>query len=53
MGDGRWESIRYLREFYSFESIEMAFAKAKKRFLIGLKDHSNGILRFLSTLELA
>ena len=52
-GFRRWESIRYLREFYSFESIEMAFAKAKKRFLIGLKDHSNGILRFLSTLELA
>ena len=46
-GFQRWESIRQLREFYGFESIEMMFPKAKKRFLGSLATHSNHTLRTL------
>ena len=46
----RWESIRFLREFYRFDSIEAKFAKAKMRFEKNLAIHSNCTLRFLSTL---
>ena len=35
-GFRRWESIRYLREFYDFDSIEIIFAEARKRFHQGL-----------------
>ena len=47
-GFRRWESIRQLREFYHFESIEVMFAKAKTRFDRGLTNHRNSVLRFLS-----
>ena len=47
----RWQSIRQLREFLNYDSIEVIFAKAKKRFTLPLATHSNGVLRFLSTLE--
>ena len=51
-GFRRWESIRYLREFYKFESIEVMFEKAKRNFNTSLMTHSNQILRFLSSLDL-
>ena len=47
-GFRRWESIRHLREYYKFDSIEVIFAKAKHRFQISLHNHSNRILRFIS-----
>ena len=47
-GFRRWESIRQLREFYDFQSIEVLFAKAKSRFDCTLTDHGNTVLRFLS-----
>ena len=46
-GFRRWESIRQLREFYGFESIEMMFQKAKNRFFGSLATHSNPTLRTL------
>ena len=45
-----WQSIRQLREFYHHESIEMMFAKAKKRFHASLAVHRNETLKFLSSL---
>ena len=47
-GFRRWESIRQLREFYDFQSIEVLFAKAKSRFESSLINHGNTVLRFLS-----
>ena len=47
-GFRRWESIRYIREFYKHDSIEMLFAKARTRFERSLTSHSNHVLRFLS-----
>ena len=47
-GFRRWESIRYIREFYKYDSIEMLFAKARTRFERSLTSHSNHVLRFLS-----
>ena len=47
-GFRRWESIRQLREFYDFKSIEILFAKAKSCFESTLIDHRNTVLRFLS-----
>ena len=46
----QWQSIRQLREFYHYDSIEMMFAKAKKRFYHSISDHRNPLLRFLSTV---
>ena len=46
-GFRRWESIRHLREFYQFDSIEVMFANSKRRFEISLANHTNRILRFL------
>ena len=49
----RWQSIRQSREVYGYDSIEMMYAKAKKknRFVDSLFDHPNGVLRFLSTIQ--
>ena len=47
-----WQSIRQIREVYGYNSIEILFAKAKKRFLDPLYCHSNSVLRLLSTLEI-
>ena len=47
----RWESVRQLRDFYNFESIEMIFAKAKRRITITTANHENRVLRFLSSFE--
>ena len=46
-GFRRWESIRQLREFYGFPSIEELYAKAKNRFLSSLANHGNHTLRSL------
>ena len=46
-----WQSIRQIREFYGFPSIEIMFANAKTRFYKKLSVHDNGILRFLSSIE--
>ena len=47
----RWQSIRQLCEFFHYNSIEVIFAKARKRFTMSLTTHPNRVLRFLSTLE--
>ena len=46
-----WQSIRQLREFYGFDSIETIFSKARNQFLISIANHENGILRFLYKLD--
>ena len=45
-----WQSIRQLREFYHYDPIEVMFAKARKQFLLSIRTHRNGVLRFLSSL---
>ena len=45
-----YQSIRQLREVYQFDSIEMLFAKARKRFYQSIANHSNELLRFLFLL---
>ena len=50
-GFRHWQSIRQLRDFYGFQSIEVMFARAKKRFHDSLVNHHNSLLRFLSTFE--
>ena len=50
-GFRHWQSIRQLREVYGYDSIEVMFAKAKKRFYDSLSNHQKGVLRFLSTLQ--
>ena len=50
-GFRRWESIRQIREFYGYQSIEMMFARAKTRFHRKLTNHCNSVLRFLWSLE--
>ena len=47
-----WQSIRQLREFYGYDSIEIMFAKSRKKFMDSLKYHRNSILRFLSSVVL-
>ena len=47
-----WQSIRQLREFYGYDSIEIMFAKSRKKFFDSLKCHRNSILRFLSSVVL-
>ena len=42
-----YQSIRQLREFYNYDSIEIIFAKARKRFFNSVANHDNGLLRFL------
>ena len=45
-----WQSIRQLREYYGYDSVEIIFAKVRKCFLISIANHNNGLLRFLSQL---
>ena len=45
-----YQSIRQLREVYQFDSIEVLFAKARKRFYHSIANHSNELLRFLFLL---
>ena len=44
-GFRQWQSIRQLREIYNYDSIEMMFANARKRFLSSVANHSNKLLR--------
>ena len=44
------ESIRQLREFYGYGSIEQMFEKARLRFRHSLIDHGNEVLKSLSRL---
>ena len=46
-----WQSIRQLREFYGYESIEAIFAKAREQFLFSIANHSNKLLQFLYRLD--
>ena len=50
-GFQRWQSIRQLREVYGFDSIEMLFVKARKRFYAGMVAYDNETLTFLSALQ--
>ena len=50
-GFRHWQSIRQLREVYGYDSIEVMFAKAKKRFYDSLSNQQNGVVKFLSTLQ--
>ena len=45
-----WQSIRQIREFFYYDSIEVIFAKAQKRFLSAIQNHRNGVLRLLSAV---
>ena len=38
-GFRQWQSIRQLREFYQYDSIEVLFANARNRFLVSLANH--------------
>ena len=46
-----WQSIRQIREFLCYDSVEVIFAKARRQFHVSLTNHSNGLLRFVSTVE--
>ena len=47
-----WQSIRQMREFYGYDSVEILFAKAKKRFFNSMVGHGNVVLRLLGGLSL-
>ena len=46
-----WQSIRQIRDFYGFKPIEVMFERARAKFYGALAEHSNCVLRFLSTVE--
>ena len=46
-----WQSVRQIREYYGYSSIEVLFANAKTRFHRQLSGHSNSVLNFLLALE--
>ena len=48
-----WQSIRQLRKFYGYVSIEIMFAKARKRFYDSMVGHRNGVLRFFGMMSLS
>ena len=50
-GFRQWQSIRQIREVYSFASVESLFEKAKKRFHNGMIAHDNAILKYLAALH--
>ena len=45
-----WQSIRHLRMTLGYDSIYEIFAKAKKKFLMSVKESSNSVVLHLSTL---
>ena len=49
-GFKQWQSIRYLREFFGFESLYVIFKNARDRFLRSCKSHLNPIIRNISQL---
>ena len=50
-GFRQWQSIRQLREIYGYDSIELMFDKARRRFYNGMMSHHNQVLRSLATLQ--
>ena len=50
-GFRRWQGIRQIREVYGYDSIEVMFANANKRFHDSLSHHQNDVLKFLSALD--
>ena len=46
-----WRSIRQVRDIYSYESIEILYEKAKRRFFSGLLSHDNETLKFLAAFQ--
>ena len=50
-GFRQWQSIRHLREIYGYDSIELMFDKARRRFYNGMMSHHNQVLRSLATLQ--
>ena len=49
-GFKQWQSIRYLRELFGFESLYNIFKKAQDKFLVLCRSHSNSIVKFISNL---
>ena len=45
-----YQSIRQIRECYSFKSIEELFDKAKRRFFNSILYHDNNVLKFLASI---
>ena len=50
-GFRQWQSIRQLRDIYGYDSVELMFEKARRRFYIGMISHHNHILKFLAALH--
>ena len=50
-GFRQWQSIRQIRGVYSFDSIEILYTKAKKRFFNAMITHDSGTLKLLATLQ--
>ena len=46
-----WQSIRQIREFFHYRSIDEIFSMARQRFFNSLKFHRNDTLRFLANLQ--
>ena len=46
----RYESIRFLREFYNYKSLTDIFAAAERKFFNSLTCSNNDVLRLLSNL---
>ena len=49
-GFTQWQSIRYLRELFGFDSLFIMFKKAQDKFFFLCKSHPNPIINFLSKL---
>ena len=50
-GFRQWQSIRQIRDVYGYDSIEVLYEKAKKRFHNGMLSHNNSVLKFLEALR--
>ena len=46
-----WQSIRQIREVYGYNSIEVMYIKARKRFFDGMSNHSNETLKLLAAFH--
>ena len=49
-GFKQWQSIRYLRELFGFDSLYNIFKKAQDKFLVLCQSHANPIFKFISKL---
>ena len=50
-GFRQWQSIRQIREVYGYDSVEVLYAKAKRRFHDSMLSHGNCTLKFLEGLR--